>query len=175
MRRDQAADDGAGAHGGHEGAVEPAAAVEGELGQQRQGDGEVEGEDADDGHGEQRDPQIGGGPDVAQPLAHLPLGPTTPGRRYSSDGAHHGQRHDHRRIGGRVDEEARGHAHGEDEHPADGRPDDPGPVHQHAVEADRVGQEVAPDHLGDEGLAGRVVEEVHERRARRQHVHLPQA
>ena len=62
----------------------------------------------------------------------------------------------------------------EDEHAADGRPDHPGRVHQHAVEAHRVGQQVEPDHLGDEGLAGRVVEQVDEPEPRRQHVDLPQ-
>ena len=75
MGGEQTAEHGAGAHGGQEGAVEPGPAMEGDLGQEREGDGEVEGEHADDGHGEERGAQVGRGPDVTEPLTNLALGP----------------------------------------------------------------------------------------------------
>ena len=92
-------------------AVEPAAAVEGELRQQRQRHGEVEREDADDRHGEERQLQVGRGPDVAQSLAHLALGPHHARPPIQLGCAHHGQRHDHGGVRHGVDEEAGGHAH----------------------------------------------------------------
>ena len=52
-RRGQTTDDRSCAHGRQElQLVRAGAAVEGELGQKRKGDGEVEGEHADDRHGE---------------------------------------------------------------------------------------------------------------------------
>ena len=64
-----------GAHGGQERAVEPGAAVEGDLGQERERDREIEGEHPDDGHGDERRAQVAGGPHVAQPFTNLTLAP----------------------------------------------------------------------------------------------------
>ena len=59
-------------------------------------------------------------------------------------------------------------AQSEDEDPADGRADDPGRVHDDAVEAHRVGEEVETDHFGDERLPGRIVEQVDHAEQRRE-------
>ena len=125
-----------------------------------QGDREVEGEDPDDGHGEQRGAQVGGGPDVTEPLANLSLGPHHARLGVEFGSAHERQGHDDGDIGGRVDEEAGRDAQSEDEDPTDGRADDPGRVHDDAVQAHRVGEEVETDHFGDKRLPGRIVEQV---------------
>ena len=73
MGGEETPDHGAGSHGGQEGAVEAGAAVKRDLGQQRERDGEVEGEDADDGHGDEGRAQVARGPDIAEPLTDLAL------------------------------------------------------------------------------------------------------
>ncbi len=141
--------------------------VEGVLGQQGQGHREVVGEDPDHGHGQQGVAQAGGAPDVAEAVPDLPLGPLHRPGRVQLGRPHHRQADDHGDVGGGVDEEADTQPDQRDDHAPDGRPDHPGGVHHHGVQAHGVGKVVAPHHLHDEGLAGRIVEDVDHSRAGR--------
>ena len=111
-------------------------------------------------HGQQGVPEPGRRPHVAQALADLPLGPGHHGALVELGGAHHEEGDQDGHVGRGIEQEARGQADGVDEDAADGGADHPGGVHDDAVEADGVGQEVAADHFGHEGLASRVVEQV---------------
>ena len=111
--------------------------------------------------------------DVAEAFADLSLGPGHDRALVELGGTHHEQGDQDGHVGRGVEEEAGRQADGEDEDASDGRADHPGGVHDHAVEADGVGHEITADHLGDEGLAGRVVEEVDHAEERGDQVDLP--
>ena len=108
-------------------------AVEGDLGQQGQGDGEVVGEDADDGHGRRA---CCAAPGCARrsgsPRGSGPWPAPPAGRRVELGGAHHGQADEHGHVGGGVHEEADAQPDESDDHAADGRARPPGGVHDHA-------------------------------------------
>jgi hypothetical protein len=55
----------------------------------------------------------------------------------------------------------------------DGRADDPGDVHQGGVQRHRVADQVAPDHLLDEGLPRRVVHRAEDAEQHREDDDLP--
>ena len=120
------------------------------------------------GHGEERGAQVGRGPDVPQPLANLALGPLHARLGVELGAAHEREGDDDGGVRGRVDEEARGDAQSEDQDAADGRADDAGRVHDTLLRLTALGRRSMPDHLGDERLPGRIVEQVDHAEQRRQ-------
>ena len=129
----EATDDRPGSHGSHEDAGQSGAAVEREFRQQGQRHGEVEGEHADHGHGEEGVPQLPRGPGVAESLSDLTLGSRHPLPAVQPGGVHHGECGDDGDIGPRVHHEARGDTDRHDEDAPDGRADHPRPVDEDAV------------------------------------------
>ena len=83
-------------------------------------------------------------------------------------GAHCCQGDDDRHVGTGVDEEAPCEANGGDEDATEAGANHPGQIHEDRVETHRVREQFVANHLLDEGLSGRVVEEVDESRDERE-------
>ena len=171
---DQAADDRAGAHGRGEGAVGGGGAVEGVLGHEGQEDLELVGQRPDDRHHRRANRAARGSTGRSGSLPGAGPWPDRSGARWQLADLHQAQGGEHGQVGGGVDVEAGGQAHGGDEQAGDGRTDDPGRVEHDRVEGDGVRQVLGADHLQHEGLADGVVDRRHQSEAGGQHVDLPE-
>ena len=135
---------------------------------------ELPGQGADYRDHQQRDEQLRRVPHVAQALPDLFLLPADPFGREQLGAAHRGQRDQHRAERQRVEGEAQGEPDGRGDHPAERGAEHAGHVHGHRVEGDRVRQVSGRDHLGNEALPGRVVEDVDEAEREGQQVDDPE-
>ncbi len=139
--------------------VRAGALVEDVVGEGGQPDREVEAEGADEADQHDRPDQVGAPGHIAQPLAQLALAARDAVDLVEFRGPHHQQPGERGDEGQPVEQERPAAAEGGDQHTGDGGPDQPGGLEVGGVEADGVAQLVRADHLGDEGLPGRVVED----------------
>ena len=115
--------------GGQQGGKEPERgrpAVEHELVDKGEGDLEIEPEGADDADEEDRDEQLPAVPHIGNALAEIAALAREAGDGEELARAHHEQGHQDCDVGRCVEQEARSQAHGEDQDPSNGRPDDSG-------------------------------------------------
>ncbi len=112
--------------------------------------------------------------DVAEAGADLTLRLGDERRAVEGFAVHRDQRHDQRDVRQRVDHEARPGADGDDQHPCERGTDDAGELEQRAVEAHRVGDVFAIDHLAHERHARGVVERLRHAEAQDEHVDHPE-
>ena len=130
------------------------------LGEHREDHLVVEGEGADDGHEQERQPHVVDRPGVAEARPQLALLLGHPVGRRERAGVHApdaDERGDEREA---VDDEAPADADRRDEDAGEGGPDDAGRRDQDRVEADGVRDVVGRDEVVDEGASSRVVEGV---------------
>ena len=173
-RRDQPADHRAAAHDRGHYPVGAGPAVEHLARHQRERHLELPGQRADHRDHEERDEQFRRAPHVTQALPDLPLLPADPFGREQLGAAHRGQRDQHRAERERVAGEAQREPDSRGDHPAERGPEHAGHVHGDRIERDLVRQVLGRDHLGDEALPGRVVEDVDEAERQGQQVDDPE-